>query len=81
MFRAKTCTITYTSDGERPGLEGPDRGGVRRRYHVGDRSRHDHRAAAGPEGDRLKIDLSGKFLPLKNYGAPGNQQAYGYKEE
>ena len=34
-----------------------------------------------PKGDRVKIGLSGKFLPFKYYGATGNQQAYGYKEE
>jgi len=34
-----------------------------------------------PKGDRVKITMSGKFLPFKYYGATGNQQAYGYKEE
>src|SRR5215204_3482034 len=34
-----------------------------------------------PKGDRVKIGMSGKFLPFKYYGATGNQQAYGYKEE
>ena len=34
-----------------------------------------------PKGDRVKIGLSGKFLPFKYYGATGNAQAYGYKEE
>ena len=34
-----------------------------------------------PKGDRVKIGLSGKFLPFKYYGATGNEQAYGYKEE
>jgi cyanate lyase len=34
-----------------------------------------------PKGDRVKITLSGKFLPYKYYGATGNAQAYGYKEE
>jgi len=34
-----------------------------------------------PKGDRVKIGMSGKFLPFKYYGASGNQQAYGYKEE
>jgi cyanate lyase len=36
---------------------------------------------ADPRGDRVKITMSGKFLPYKYYGATGNQQAYGYKEE
>ena len=34
-----------------------------------------------PNGDRVKITMSGKFLPYKYYGATGNAQAYGYKEE
>lgn len=33
------------------------------------------------KGDRVKISMSGKFLPYKYYGAIGNAQAYGYKEE
>ena len=36
---------------------------------------------ADPRGDRVKITMSGKFLPFKYYGATGNAQAYGYKEE
>ena len=34
-----------------------------------------------PKGDRVKITMSGKFLPFKYYGASGNAQEYGYKEE
>jgi cyanate lyase len=34
-----------------------------------------------PKGDRVKITMSGKFLPYKYYGSTGNAQAYGYKEE
>ena len=34
-----------------------------------------------PKGDRVKIAMSGKFLPYKYYGATGNAPAYGYKEE
>jgi len=34
-----------------------------------------------PKGDRVKITMSGKFLPYKYYGATGNAQAYGYREE
>ena len=34
-----------------------------------------------PKGDRVKIGMTGKFLPFKYYGAKGNEQAYGYKEE
>ncbi len=36
---------------------------------------------ADPKGDRVKISMTGKFLPFKYYGASGNAQAYGYKEE
>ena len=34
-----------------------------------------------PKGDRVKIGMSGKFLPFKYYGASGNEQALGYKEK
>jgi cyanate lyase len=34
-----------------------------------------------PKGDRVKIGMSGKFLPYKYYGASGNDLAYGLKEE
>jgi cyanate lyase len=34
-----------------------------------------------PKGDRVKLTMSGKFLPFKYYGATGNNQALGYKEE
>ena len=33
------------------------------------------------KGDRVKITMSGKFLPYKYYGASGNVPEYGYKEE
>ena len=36
---------------------------------------------ADPKGDRVKVGMTGKFLPFKYYGATGNAQAYGYKEE
>ena len=36
---------------------------------------------ANPKGDRVKITMSGKFLPFKYYGATGNNMEYGYKEE
>jgi cyanate lyase len=36
---------------------------------------------ADPKGDRVKLAMTGKFLPFKYYGATGNSQAYGYKEE
>jgi cyanate lyase len=29
----------------------------------------------------VRLTMSGKFLPFKYYGATGNEQAYGYKEE
>jgi cyanate lyase len=34
-----------------------------------------------PRGDRVRISMSGKFLPYKYYGATGNQPAYGFKED
>lgn len=34
-----------------------------------------------PKGDRVKLTLSGKFLPYKYYGSSGDTPAYGYKEE
>ena len=36
---------------------------------------------ADAKGDRVKIGMSGKFLPYKYYGTIGNHQALGYKEE
>ena len=35
---------------------------------------------ANPKGDRVKLGMTGKFLPFKYYGATGNAQALGYKE-
>jgi cyanate lyase len=34
-----------------------------------------------PKGDRVKITMSGKFLPFKYYGSTGDAMAYGLKEE
>ncbi len=34
-----------------------------------------------PKGDRVRIGMTGKFLPYKYYGATGNDLAYGLKEE
>jgi cyanate lyase len=36
---------------------------------------------ANPKGDRVKITMSGKFLPYKYYGASGNVPEYGFKED
>jgi cyanate lyase len=36
---------------------------------------------ADPKGDRVRLGMTGKFLPFKYYGATGNAQAYGFKEE
>ena len=36
---------------------------------------------ADPKGDRVKVGMTGKFLPFKYYGATGNQLAYGLKED
>ena len=33
------------------------------------------------KGDRVKLGMSGKFLPYKYYGAGGNHAQLGYKEE
>ena len=34
-----------------------------------------------PKGDRVKLGMTGKFLPYKYYGATGNNLAYGLKED
>ena len=34
-----------------------------------------------PKGDRVKITMSGKFLPYKYYGNTGNIAEYGYRED
>ena len=34
-----------------------------------------------PKGDRVKITMSGKFLPYKYYGNQGNVAEYGYRED
>ena len=34
-----------------------------------------------PKGDRVKIGMTGKFLPYKYYGATGNNLALGLKED
>jgi cyanate lyase len=34
-----------------------------------------------PRGDRVKLTMTGKFLPYRYYGATGNVPQYGYKEE
>jgi cyanate lyase len=36
---------------------------------------------ADPRGDRVRLTMSGKFLPYKYYGAIGNAATYGCKEE
>src|SRR5258707_15857660 len=35
---------------------------------------------ANPKGERVKITMSGKFLPYKYYGASGNEPEYSFKE-
>ena len=35
---------------------------------------------ANPKGDRVKITMSGKFLPYKYYGSDDDVPEYGYKE-
>ena len=34
-----------------------------------------------PKGDRVRISLSGKFLPYKYFDNTGNTPGYGYKED
>jgi cyanate lyase len=34
-----------------------------------------------PRGDRVKMTMSGKFLPFKYYGSTGNLPGYGFKED
>ncbi|MBI3436976.1 MAG: cyanase [Proteobacteria bacterium] len=34
-----------------------------------------------PKGDRVRLAMSGKFLPYKYYGATGNTAQYGFKED
>ena len=34
-----------------------------------------------PKGDRVRISMSGKFLPYKYFGNTGNTPGYGYKED
>ena len=36
---------------------------------------------ADPKGDRVKLGMTGKFVPFKYYGAKGNEIAYGLKED
>ena len=36
---------------------------------------------ANPKGDRVRLVMSGKFLPYKYYGAEQGVQEYGFKEE
>jgi cyanate lyase len=36
---------------------------------------------ANPKGDRVRLAMSGKFLPYKYYGAEQGLPEYGYKEE
>jgi cyanate lyase len=34
-----------------------------------------------PKGDRVKLEMSGKFLPYRYYGAEQGVPALGFKEE
>ena len=36
---------------------------------------------SNPKGDRVKISMSGKFLPYKYYGNTGNIPEYGFRED
>ena len=63
--RSADLPLLRDGDGQRAGLEGTDRGGVRRRHHVGHRLRLRHGTPGRPKGDRVKITMSGKFLPYR----------------
>ena len=78
--RPAALPLLRTGDGQRPGLEGADRGRIRRRHHVGDRFRHDFEREPDPKGDRVKIVMSGKFLPYKYYGNEQGIPTTGTKE-
>ncbi|NHN85603.1 cyanase [Acetobacter musti] len=34
-----------------------------------------------PKGDRVRLTMTGKFLPYRYYGATGNDQSLGYKKD
>src|SRR6266700_3848179 len=48
--RSVDLPLLRTGDGQRPRLEGADRGGIWRRHHVGDRFRHGDGAPAQSQG-------------------------------
>ena len=55
-----------------PALKAPDRGGIRRRHHVGDRLRHGHLPSRPtPRATGAKLGMTGKFLPYKYYWRDG----------
>jgi hypothetical protein len=35
---------------------------------------------ADAKDDRVRLTMTGNFFPLKDEGAQGNEQAYGFKE-
>ena len=76
-----TVPVLRAGDGERAGLEGADRGRVWRRHHVGVDFDMQVGREASPKGDRVKITMSGKFLPYKYYGNEQGIPEVGYKEE
>ena len=55
-------------DGHRPGWYGTPNGTMQMER------------LPNPKGDRVKITMSGKFLPFKYYGNSGNVPEYGFKE-
>jgi len=78
--RSLDLSLLRNGAGQRPGLEGLDRGGIRRWHHVGDRFRHGDRARRQSEGRPRQDHDVRKFLPYKYYGASGNVPEYGFKE-
>ena len=50
-------------------------------FHLAGAPQEGGERVANPKGDRVKITMSGKFLPYKYYGASGNVPEYGFRED
>ncbi len=61
-------------------VEGADRRGIWWWHHVAIDFSLDFERQPNPKGDRVKITMSGKFLPYKYYGAEQGIPEYGSKE-
>ena len=73
--RSADLPLLRTGDGQRPGLKAL----IEEEFGDGIMSAIDFdlqmERQPDPKGDRVKITMSGKFLPYKYYGATGNAQA------